>query len=58
MHWMITTNLIISHAFIFRGVSIIVTKNDNLWYLQNYKLAPSLSLRGVVGKAISSFVRN
>jgi hypothetical protein len=32
MHRMITTNLIVCHPFIFRGVSIIVTINLNYWY--------------------------
>jgi hypothetical protein len=32
MHRMITTNLIVCHPFIFRGVRIIVTINQNCWY--------------------------
>jgi hypothetical protein len=32
MHRMITANLIICHPFIFRGVGIVVTINQNFWY--------------------------
>lgn len=57
MHGMITTDLVIRKSFILRWIWILITTQywSSTKYL-TYKLAPSLYLRGVVSRAISSFL--